>query len=333
MFIKKELLEFRDSVREYLNSICSEAYLRDLVADKPKFDAELWNKLSEFGFLEFFSDQDNAQEMTAMLSLLAKEVGRSLLPSPLLSDLVVRNFLARRLNNNAEFISAITEAPVLLITELSSNLNIFDAATEQSTIVVLVKNLKRYEVIVVPANDSRRAVFNSIDLLYPKELIDSQILADDSLPRFLISKKDYEFFVNLNKLLAASQLAGIAEFITEKTLDYVKLRKQFNTELSSFQVIQHRLVDMHIVAEACDSLTTFAAWSANNSSEQFKLASYAAINYSSREVVLLIEDAIQLHGGIGFTWDYFLHWYLRRAQFLKGLSQTSASEVLKAVPI
>ena len=104
------------------------------------------------------------------------------------------------------------------------------------------------------------------------------------------------------------------------TAEYVKTRKQFGKPVASFQAVQHKLSDMLMWSEQISSLGRFAAWAADTDRSQFLRSATAAHGYSAEFAPKLVETAIQLHGGIGFTWEYSLHLYLRRAKNLASLS-------------
>ena len=90
---------------------------------------------------------------------------------------------------------------------------------------------------------------------------------------------------------------------------------------------------MHVAAESLRALANFAAWACDASPEQVALASRAAITQACEQGAEIIEGAIQLHGGIGFTWEHDLHFYLRRARTITALygSTVSAGDLLSAV--
>jgi alkylation response protein AidB-like acyl-CoA dehydrogenase len=123
------------------------------------------------------------------------------------------------------------------------------------------------------------------------------------------------------QVLWAQELSGIAAAVVALTSEYVKTRTQFGKQIGSFQAVQHTLSDMYSRAEASRSLSQFAAWSLAAKQDQGELAGRAALAFATKEVPAIVESAIQLHGGIGFTWEHDLHLYLRRAQFLSLLAQ------------
>ena len=113
-------------------------------------------------------------------------------------------------------------------------------------------------------------------------------------------------------LLAAEQLGGAARSL-EETVAYAKQRVQFGRTIGSFQAVKHRLADMRLLV---DSARTAAAWAADSiaGGGDFDLACAGARAYCSEAYLTCAADAIQLHGGIGFTWEHHAHLFFKRAR-------------------
>ena len=126
-------------------------------------------------------------------------------------------------------------------------------------------------------------------------------------------------------LLATAEMVGAASRAVEITADYVKTRKQFGKAISSFQAISHLLADMLLQVEAAAALNRFAAWAADHDPAQLEDAARASKAHASEEMPKVLEKALQCHGGIGFTYEYDLHLYLRRVQSLSASYGTSTN--------
>jgi alkylation response protein AidB-like acyl-CoA dehydrogenase len=116
------------------------------------------------------------------------------------------------------------------------------------------------------------------------------------------------------EIALAAELTGLAQRALELTVAYVKERRQFGTPVGAFQAVSHRAAQMLLETEAARSATWFAAWAAD--AEPASLArgaslAKAAASDAGRNVTAA---AIQLHGGIGFTWEADVHWLYKRAQ-------------------
>ncbi|SNT46845.1 acyl-CoA dehydrogenase family protein [Rhodococcoides kyotonense] len=113
----------------------------------------------------------------------------------------------------------------------------------------------------------------------------------------------------------ASEQVGAARACLEMSVEYAKARKQFGRAIGSFQSIKHRLSDMSIAIELAEAAVLDAANAADDrDTAQLCTAASMARVLASRASVFAAEEAIQIHGGIGFTWEHPLHTYFRRAK-------------------
>jgi alkylation response protein AidB-like acyl-CoA dehydrogenase len=100
----------------------------------------------------------------------------------------------------------------------------------------------------------------------------------------------------------------------ELACEYAKVRRQYGAAIGSFQAVQHMLADAHVATEGSRSVTLHAAWAVDALSPRDALGAAAlAKAYCSRAARTVCETAIQVHGGIGHTWECLAHVYLRRA--------------------
>ncbi|HEY2809049.1 MAG TPA: acyl-CoA dehydrogenase family protein [Steroidobacteraceae bacterium] len=123
--------------------------------------------------------------------------------------------------------------------------------------------------------------------------------------------------------LAAEALGG-AERVLEMTVEYVKQREQFGRPVGSFQAIKHRLADMMVQVEAARSASWYAACVADEQEGELAEAAAIAKSYCCDAFYDCAATAIQLHGGIGFTWEHDAHLYFKRARASATLLGTPA---------
>jgi alkylation response protein AidB-like acyl-CoA dehydrogenase len=114
-------------------------------------------------------------------------------------------------------------------------------------------------------------------------------------------------------LLASEQL-GIAQWCFETTLAYAKQRKQFGRAIGSYQAIKHRLADLWIEVNSAAAAARYAADSCARQDDDATIGAAVAQAYCSGAAVHAAEECVQLHGGIGMTWEYPAHLYLKRAK-------------------
>ncbi len=113
--------------------------------------------------------------------------------------------------------------------------------------------------------------------------------------------------------LAAEQVGG-AQRVLEMSVEYAKVRVQFGRPIGSFQAVKHKCADMLLAVESAKSAAYYAAWAAAEDDEELPVMASLAKAYCSEAYFKAAADNIQIHGGIGFTWDHPAHLYFKRAK-------------------
>ncbi len=113
--------------------------------------------------------------------------------------------------------------------------------------------------------------------------------------------------------LAAEQVGG-AQRCLDMSVDYAKIRMQFGRPIGSFQAIKHMCADLLLEVESARSAAYYAAWAAEEQSDELPLVASLAKAFCSETYFRAAADNIQIHGGIGFTWEHDAHLYYRRAK-------------------
>lgn len=111
-----------------------------------------------------------------------------------------------------------------------------------------------------------------------------------------------------------AEMVGGAEKAMEMCNDYAKTRVQFGRQIGSFQAVKHKIADMKVLVENAKSVVYYAAWTADAAAPEAARAASMAKAYCSDVYTQITADGIQVHGGIGFTWDHHLHLYFKRAK-------------------
>jgi len=130
---------------------------------------------------------------------------------------------------------------------------------------------------------------------------------------------------DLSRLLFAAEATGVAREVTEQAARYAKVREQFGRPIATFQAVKHHCANMLVAAE----LATAAVWDAARAGEGGQL-SYTAAIAATLAVPAGVQNAqlnIQVHGGIGFTWEHDAHLYLRRAGAIQALIDAEAAAI------
>ena len=128
----------------------------------------------------------------------------------------------------------------------------------------------------------------------------------------------------------ALEAVGIAQNALDLGVAYANDREQFGRKIGVYQAVSHQLADTYVETELARSLVYWAAWCVAEDDEQKDVAIAAAKAYASDAAVAACERSIQVHGGIGFTWEHVLHEYYKRALWIQaygGYPRTQRAKV------
>jgi alkylation response protein AidB-like acyl-CoA dehydrogenase len=120
-------------------------------------------------------------------------------------------------------------------------------------------------------------------------------------------------------VMSSAEMLGAARRCLDMSVEYAKVREQFGQPIGSFQAIRHRCAEMLLEVDNSHAAVYYAAWALTAGAEDAAVASSICKAYVSEAARKVCGDAIQVHGGIGFTWEYDLHLYMKRAKALEPL--------------
>jgi alkylation response protein AidB-like acyl-CoA dehydrogenase len=337
-----EQKELQNSVRKFFTDELSSAALRKRIESGVTHDPALWKKVNELALFEYFGSAEAGGASFRDLGLVAFETGRALFPEPLIDALYCGSYLGRNgaLRNvlSAEVSNSIAGGEKRIAIGVSANgMGSFHSGKFTGEVLVRGSALNLSHLIVSGQGDESLLVSldkethrietpAAFDLTLPSTVIKFEKAAS---AKPLLDKNPLDMY----RILLALELCGAASKTVEMTVDYVKTRKQFGVPIGAFQAVQHQLADMHLLSEASRSLSFFASWTVENSKDQLPLAARSAISYAASSAPQIIEKAIQLHGGIGFTWEFDLHLYLRRAKAIEALWGATPAEYAQLVQV
>jgi alkylation response protein AidB-like acyl-CoA dehydrogenase len=134
----------------------------------------------------------------------------------------------------------------------------------------------------------------------------------------------FERQLQLALVLQCAETVGLIDRAFEFTLDWVRQRHAFGRPIGSFQALKHRLADHTAEFEAAKAAVAYAAKAVQNNSSDAAIAVSIAKSQCGKHGVEIVRDCVQMHGGIGLTWEHDLHFYLRRAVANQSLLGTPA---------
>ena len=342
----------RRSARDFLAKECSPKVVRRLMDGQDAFDAALWKKIAELGWTALGIPEQYGGVGTFLdLTVVLEEAGRALLPGPFFSTMGLavptlieagteaqkKEVLSAIADGSARATVALTEASgrwdaegVRLTAQQSgggwrlNGTKVFvpDAASADYTIVVtrtrgegedgitlfLVKGRpKGMTVTALETLDMTRrwseVKFENVEL-GPDAVMGAADKGWAPLKRAL----DWA-----TAALCAEMIGG-AQKVLETSTEYAKTRHQFGKPIGIYQAVSHKLADMLVLAESGRSATYYAAWAVDADAPDRALASSMAKAYVSDAYRKVAGDGIQVHGGIGFTWEHDMHLYFKRAK-------------------
>ena len=125
-------------------------------------------------------------------------------------------------------------------------------------------------------------------------------------------------------VLLAAESTGVARWCLEAAADYARIRRQFGVPIGTFQAVKHRLADLLIAVENARAATWGGAWSIASGWRDAPISAAMAKAVATENARIVANATLQLHGGIGMTWEHDVHLYLRRAKVNENLGGTPA---------
>jgi alkylation response protein AidB-like acyl-CoA dehydrogenase len=342
----------RQSARALLEKECPSSMVRKLMEDERGFDPALWKKMAELGWLGLvIPDQYGGSGLSYVdLVLIMEEMGRVVLPSPFMWTVMVAEAIKRAGNNNHKS----SLLPKIAAGELIATVAYLEPAaawnpdgiamTARSTgagyvldgTKVFVNDGHVADCILVAARtgesgergitlfalDSKRAgvtITRLITMDQTRKLAEVKFNGVKADAGDVVGDpgngwKTLTEIIDRGKVMMAGEMMGGAQKVLEMTVDYAKVRVQFGRPIGSFQAVQHKCANMMIDVEGARSAAYYASWAVSNEVAEASLAAALAKAAASDAFRRVSADGIQLHGGIGFTWDHDMHLYFKRAK-------------------
>jgi alkylation response protein AidB-like acyl-CoA dehydrogenase len=327
----------RDSVRRLFADRCPPEAVTGLYDAAPQTFSDVWHTLAaDLGMAGLLIPEDlgGAGAGAREAAVVMEEIGRAVAPVPFLSSAVlatvallhagdtetVRGLAAGSLT--AALTVPLSTAPDDDVTGVSAG---GDGLTGR---VTSVAGANEADVLVVPAAGpdglelhtvSRDAAGVEVSPVLTLDM--TRPLADIQFSGVASSRIGTGFAeaavaaaLETGAALLASEQFGIAQWCFDTTLAYAKQRKQFGRAIGSYQAIKHRLADLWIDVNAAAAAARYAADTRASQDDDATIAAVVAQAYCSGIAVRAAEECVQLHGGIGMTWEYPAHLYLKRAK-------------------
>jgi len=304
--LSSDLIQLQASVKGYVEANFPQGGLKDRHSRDAINLKQKWQEFSAQGFLLGGVSEELGGLGLGFLSnvVVVKEVARTLAPLPALETLLFGVLPLRYLSEGEGTILPKLLEGSEVATGIIGEENVPEASL--ATLLMTEDDSEIYSASFVMNATAQRS---GVELL--REIVTlSELSLSTSQKVGVLGDSSPLLFERL--LLLSAEMIGASRTAEELTLDYVKTRKQFGVAIGTFQALQHKLADARVGLDAAESLLHFSSWARDNDLSQFQGTALAAYQqcYSSSKKAL--ETFIQVHGGIGFTYEYDLHLFLRR---------------------
>jgi alkylation response protein AidB-like acyl-CoA dehydrogenase len=349
---EQELL--RSTARKFFENEVGSDTVRRLMETPEGMTPELWTKLAEQGWLGLvFPDQYDGIGLGLVdLVVLMEEMGRAVVPGPYFSAVLLGGLAILEAGSEAQKkewlpkIAAGERRVALAWMEPSAQLGpagitltavekggrytlsgtklfVHDAHTADALVVaartrpgvgadgvslfLLPKGARGLEVTLLPTMDQTRK-------LCEVTLSDVVVGGDAVLGAVGSGWAPLARVLDRATVALCAEMCGGAQKVLDMTVEYAKIRQAFGRPIGSYQGVKHRAADMLVDVENSKSITYYAAWALDEGAAEAPLAVSMAKAYVSDAYRRVSAAGIQLHGGIGFTWEHDLHLYFKRAK-------------------
>ena len=266
-------------------------------------------------------------------AVVLEELGRFVAPVPFLTSAVVATSALRASDGDTLPAGlASGERTAALVAPLSASAHGFAAtvradegglrgrvtsvagAVEADVLLVPVATGDRTELHLVEAAAARIQPVVSLDMT--RRLADVDLAGASSTVAVPAESGDAAVrgALGLGAALLASEQLGVAQWCLDTTVGYLGDRRQFARVVGGFQALKHRLADLYVMVESARAAARYAAAAAADDDPDREVAASLAQAYCSEVAVRAAEECVQLHGGIGMTWEHPAHLYLKRAK-------------------
>jgi alkylation response protein AidB-like acyl-CoA dehydrogenase len=327
----------RQSVRDLLTARCTpELVVAGYDGDR-SLEPKLWRQLAaDLGLAGLLvpEDRGGAGASAREVAVVLEELGRFVAPVPFLTSSVVATTTLLESDDDdllADLVSGARTAA--LAVPFAASTSTFVAPVRAAADgalqgrVTSVADALQSDVLLVPVavdagvelhlvETTSVGVTPVVSLDMTRQLADLDLSTAAS--RVVIAAPTGDVAVRAGLIAGAALLAseqlGVAQWCLDATVGYLRERRQFGRVVGGFQALKHRLADLYVMVESARAAARYAAATAADDDPDREVAASLAQAYCSEVAVKAAEECVQLHGGIGMTWEHPAHLYLKRAK-------------------
>jgi len=296
----------RQTARDMLNRRFPSAVVRTL-CERNDYDPSHWSEMVTLGWPGLAVEERHGGLGMGMVGLvvLLEEMGRALSPSPFLSNAAATLLLQAAGDEQ--------QRERWLPRVVSGEARLGLAVTGERGQVLGI-DVAGADAVVVAGADARTAALATRVDATPVDTIDrsrrySHLQVDDAEPL----RGDVARGIDMIEVALAAEMVGVGQRALEMAVVHAQTRVQFGKLIGTYQAVAHRCTEIFRAVESARSATYNAAWAADAAPEALPLAASVAKASAADGAWKATADSLQVHGGIGFTWEHDLHLYLKRA--------------------
>jgi alkylation response protein AidB-like acyl-CoA dehydrogenase len=326
------------TVSEFLAARGARGGARNLLEADTERLPDFWGELGKLGWLGLHLPEEHGGSGFGLpeLVIVVEQFGRAVAPGPFVPTVIASAVIAAAAppDLQARLLPGLASGSTVGAVALGGDVTARDGAGSGSAGVVASGHLA--DVLLVAAGEDVLVVENAdvgVKVEVPANLDPARrsarvTLADAPVTVLPGARR---LLTDLARLLFAAEATGVARETTEQAAEYAKVREQFGRPIATFQAVKHHCANMLVAAE----VATAAVWDAARAAAGDQL-SYTAAIAAALAVPAAVQNAqlnIQVHGGIGFTWEHDAHLYLRRGAAIEALigAEAAAADVTSLV--
>jgi alkylation response protein AidB-like acyl-CoA dehydrogenase len=330
--------DLRAAVRAFLTDHSAPEYVRAMADDERGFTPEVWHSLAELGWPGLLVPEANGGLGLGLvdMTVVMEEMGRMPFPGPYFSSAVLATRAAALLGAD-DLLEQLASGDVrgtVAIEEYGTGDPLDRIATRvrrkgpdwvlTGTKPVVLDGQSADWVLVVARTEEGLGSFlvekpaaEAVPLIDPTRKA-ARLELSETPARRVGPDADHSAVwrrvADDGAVMLAAELVGVCEAAHELAVEYAKNRVQFDRPLASFQALRHKMVDMLHELELARVGTHFAAWASDVDDESREKAAAMCKGFAGEAAVMVSSEDIQIHGGVGFTWECMAHWYYKRAK-------------------
>jgi alkylation response protein AidB-like acyl-CoA dehydrogenase len=302
--LSADQLALQEGARALLDDLASPTRVRSHTERGEPFDAELWRAMLEQGWtaIEVPESDGGVGLGTVELAVLVEEIGRHAAPAPLVPTVLALDAFLQA--DDAAWFERLMRGDALACVAWDAAAPVPYAPSADVAIVCAEDGVYAMALETHPAREPAMDLTRELGWL-PFDVSRAQKLGGTEARERLIDR---------GATLASAEMLGGASRALDLAVEYAKDRVQFGRPIGSFQAVKHRCADMLVDVEGMRSTVYWAAWCLAASDPEASVAASTAKVWCGDASKRVMASALQVHGGIGFTWEHDLHFYMKRAQ-------------------